>query len=156
MELLKVTAVTHSILESLKSTTISTGGEHMSTDLNSIKERIQATDRDVFFSVLSHIGDKWSLVLLGVLSREPMRYTQLVERIPKISRRMLTVTLRQLERDGLIERVVHAETPPWFEYALTELGQTLIVPVRALADWTLDNIDLIIEKRAAYDRENPS
>ena len=128
----------------------------MSTDLNSIKERIQATDRDVFFSVLSHIGDKWSLVLLGVLSREPMRYTQLVERIPKISRRMLTVTLRQLERDGLIERVVHAETPPWLEYALTELGQTLIVPVRALADWTLDNIDLIIEKRAAYDRENPS
>ena len=128
----------------------------MSTDLNSIKERIQATDRDVFFSVLSHIGDKWSLVLLGVLSREPMRYTQLVERIPKISRRMLTVTLRQLERDGLIERVVHTETPPWFEYALTELGQTLIVPVRALADWTLDNIDLIIEKREAYDRENPS
>ena len=127
----------------------------MNHDMAGLKERIHATDREVFFSVLSHIGDKWSLVLLGMLSKEPMRYTQLAERIPKISRRMLTVTLRQLERDGLVERIVHADTPPWFEYDLTELGRTLIVPVRALADWTLDNINLIIEKRAQYDQENP-
>ena len=127
----------------------------MNQDMAGLKERIHATDREVFFSVLSHIGDKWSLVLLGMLSKEPMRYTQLAERIPKISRRMLTVTLRQLERDGLVERIVHADTPPWFEYGLTGLGRTLIVPVRALADWTLDNIDLIIEKRAQYDQENP-
>lgn len=121
----------------------------------SLKERLMTVDKDVFFSVLSHIGDKWSLVLLGILSKSPMRYTQLAERIPKISRRMLTVTLRQLERDGLVERRVHADTPPWFEYDLTELGRTLIVPVRALADWTLDNLDQISQKRAEYDRENP-
>ncbi len=127
----------------------------MEADMNSLKDRIHATDRDVFFSVLSHIGNKWSLVLLGVLSREPMRYTHLVERIPKISRRMLTVTLRQLERDGLVERIVHADTPPWFEYSVTELGRTLIVPVTALANWTLDNIDLIMENRSTYDAENP-
>lgn len=127
----------------------------MDQDMTSLRDRIHATDREVFFSVLSHIGNKWSLVLLGVLSQQPLRYTQLAERIPKISRRMLTVTLRQLERDGLVERIVHTDTPPWFEYSVTQLGHTLIVPVRALADWTLNNIDQIINNRAAYDAENP-
>lgn len=126
----------------------------MNTDLLDLKERIKNVDKDVFFSVLSHIGDKWSLVLLGMLSHKPMRYTELAERIPKISRRMLTVTLRQLERDGLVERNVHAGTQPWFEYALTELGETLIVPVKALADWALDNIDSITQNRVNYDAEN--
>jgi DNA-binding HxlR family transcriptional regulator len=125
-------------------------------DLIGLKERINNVDKDVFFSVLSHIGDKWSLVLLGMLSMKPMRYTELAERIPKISRRMLTVTLRQLERDGLVERQVNSGPQPWFEYAVTELGQTLIVPVRALADWALQNIDLITANRTSYDAENVS
>jgi DNA-binding HxlR family transcriptional regulator len=125
-------------------------------DMLDLKERIKNVDKDVFFSVLSHIGDKWSLVLLGMLSHQPLRYTELAERIPKISRRMLTVTLRQLERDGLVERQAHSGSQPWFEYALTELGQTLIVPVKALADWALDNIEGIIENRETYDAENAS
>ena len=128
----------------------------MDQDLIGLKERINNVDKDVFFSVLSHIGDKWSLVLLGMLSMKPMRYTELAERIPKISRRMLTVTLRQLERDGLVERQVNNGPHPWFEYAVTELGQTLIVPVRALADWALQNIDLITANRTSYDAENVS
>ena len=126
----------------------------MSEELSGIKERINKVDKDVFFSVLSHIGDKWSLVLLGILSYQPLRYTELAARIPKISRRMLTVTLRQLERDGLVERQAHSGPQPWFEYALTDLGRTLIVPVKALADWALDNIELIIEHRESYDAEN--
>lgn len=130
------------------------GGEHVNKDLLDLKERIKNVDKDVFFSVLSHIGDKWSLVLLGMLSHQPLRYTELAERIPKISRRMLTVTLRQLERDGLVERKVHAGPQPWFEYALTELGQTLIVPVMAFADWALDNLDGITHNRENYDAEN--
>jgi DNA-binding HxlR family transcriptional regulator len=128
----------------------------MSQDMLSLKERINSVDKDAFFSVLSHIGDKWSLVLLGMLNMRPMRYTELADRIPKISRRMLTVTLRQLERDGLVERQVHSGNQPWFEYDLTELGRTLIVPVKALADWALDNIDGIIENRETYDAENAS
>lgn len=120
----------------------------------SLKERINSVDKDAFFSVLSHIGDKWSLVLLGMLNMSPLRYTELADRIPKISRRMLTVTLRQLERDGLVERNVHAGPQPWFEYDLTDLGRTLIVPVKALADWALENIEHIMENRESYDAEN--
>lgn len=128
----------------------------MDQDLIGLKERINNVDKDVFFSVLSHIGDKWSLILLGLLSMKPLRYTELAERIPKISRRMLTVTLRQLERDGLVERKASTGPQPRFEYAVTELGETLILPVQALADWALVNIDRIIENRQSYDAENAS
>ena len=128
----------------------------MDKDWPVFKERLRSVDKDVFFSVLSHIGDKWSLILLGVLSQHALRYNELVERIPKISRRMLTVTLRKLERDGLVERKASEGSKAWFEYSVTELGRTLIVPVRELADWALENIDQITSNRESYDAENES
>jgi len=126
----------------------------MDKDWILFKERLHNVDKDVFFSVLSHIGDKWSLILLGVLSQKALRYNELVERIPKISRRMLTVTLRKLERDGLVERKVNEGPQAYFEYSVTELGRTLIVPVRALGNWALENIEQITHNRETYDAEN--
>ncbi|MEV5072350.1 helix-turn-helix transcriptional regulator [Microbacterium sp. LMI12-1-1.1] len=101
--------------------------------------------------VLDRIGDKWSLLVIGTLRGERLRFTELQRHIPGISQRMLTLTLRQLERDGLITRTVHAEVPPRVEYELTELGGTLIQHARALADWAIENQSSIEESRAAYD-----
>ena len=108
-------------------------------------------DPELFRSVLDRIGDKWSLFLIGALEDGPMRFTQLLRVTPGISRRMLTSTLRALERDGLVSRTVHAEVPPRVEYAVTELGRTLTEPVRALANWASDNQDAILAHRNAFD-----
>lgn len=102
--------------------------------------------------VLDRIGDKWSLLVIGTLRRERLRFTALQRHIPGISQRMLTLTLRQLERDGLITRTVHAEVPPRVEYELTPLGGTLIEHAMALADWAIENHPRIEGSRAAYDR----
>lgn len=101
--------------------------------------------------VLDRIGDKWSLLVIGTLRRERLRFTELQRHIPGISQRMLTLTLRQLERDGLITRTVHAEVPPRVEYELTPLGGTLIQLAMALADWAIENHPRIEDSRAAYD-----
>ena len=76
--------------------------------------------------VLDRIGDKWSLLVIGTLQDGRLRFTALQRHIPGISQRMLTLTLRQLERDGLVVRTVHAEVPPRVEYALTEKGRALV------------------------------
>src|SRR6478752_3845706 len=101
--------------------------------------------------VLDRVGDKWSLLVIGTLRSERLRFTELQRHIPGISQRMLTLTLRQLERDGLITRTVHAEVPPRVEYELTELGGTLIQIAIALGDWAIENRPRIEASRAAYD-----
>ncbi|MFD4960677.1 winged helix-turn-helix transcriptional regulator [Microbacterium sp. NPDC058389] len=101
--------------------------------------------------VLDRIGDKWSLLVVGTLRGERLRFTELQRHIPGISQRMLTLTLRQLERDGLITRTVHAEVPPRVEYELTALGGTLVQLAMALADWAIQNHPRIEDSRAAYD-----
>jgi len=108
-------------------------------------------DPDVFRSVLDRIGDKWSLLLIGILEEGPMRFTELLRTVPGISRRMLTITLRALERDGVITRTIYAEVPPRVEYQMTELGRTLTEPVLTLAKWAADNQAAIIANRAAFD-----
>ncbi|NYF09220.1 DNA-binding HxlR family transcriptional regulator [Leifsonia sp. AK011] len=114
-------------------------------------------DPDIFRSVLDRVGDKWSLLLIGILEDGPQRFTQLLKTTPGISRRMLTITLRALERDGLIERTVYAAVPPRVEYETTELGRTLTEPVLRLAAWAAANQDAIVDHRIAYDsRQEPS
>jgi DNA-binding HxlR family transcriptional regulator len=113
-------------------------------------------DPELFRSVLDRIGDKWSLFLIGALEEGPMRFTQLLRVTPGISRRMLTNTLRALERDGLVSRTVHAEVPPRVEYAVTELGRTLTEPVRALANWASDHQDAILAHRNTFDEPGPT
>lgn len=106
--------------------------------------------------VLDRIGDKWSLLVIGTLMDGRLRFTELQHHIPGISQRMLTLTLRQLERDGLIERTVHAEVPPRVEYELTSVGRTLIEPSLALASWAIANYPSIEDARARYDEAGPS
>lgn len=102
-------------------------------------------------SVLERIGDKWSLMIIGSLHQGPMRFTALQQVIGGISQRMLTLNLRQLERDGLISRTVYAEVPPRVEYELTDLGHSLLVPVLGLVNWAADHADRIEKQRMAYD-----
>lgn len=106
--------------------------------------------------VLNRIGDKWSLLVIATLQSGELRFSQLRQHIPGISGRMLTLTLRQLERDGLVDRTAHAEVPPRVEYRLTELGSTLIVLAIGLAEWATANHPTIEASRAAYDRRNGS
>ncbi|WP_353055785.1 helix-turn-helix domain-containing protein [Leucobacter sp. CX42] len=106
---------------------------------------------EVFRSILARVGDKWSMMLIGMLQQGPYRFTELKRMTPGISSRMLTFTLRQLERDGLVERTVYAEIPPRVEYRATVLGSTLVGPVMAIAEWALTHQTEIVAFRDRYD-----
>ncbi|GAA1317651.1 winged helix-turn-helix transcriptional regulator [Leucobacter albus] len=108
---------------------------------------------EVFRSILARVGDKWSMMLIGMLQRGPYRFTELKRMTPGISARMLTFTLRQLERDGLVERTVYAEIPPRVEYRATKLGSTLVGPVMAIAEWAATHQAEIVAYRDRYDLE---
>lgn len=101
--------------------------------------------------VLRWIGDKWSLVVISQLMDGPLRFTKLQLNLPGISHRMLTQTVRSLERDGLVSRTPHPQRPPRVEYALTALGKTLIEPISVLADWAGDHRLQVEEHRRQYD-----
>ena len=101
--------------------------------------------------ILDRIADKWSLLTIALLEERTMRFTELQRRIDGISQRMLTVTLRQLERDGLVSRTVYPVVPPRVEYALTPLGATLHATIRSLVVWTEDHQGEIATARASYD-----
>lgn len=101
--------------------------------------------------VLDRIGDKWSILILAALSREPHRFRALLRAIEGISQRMLTLSLQRLERDGLISRTVIHTRPPHVEYALTATGASLTVPLRALAEWAEAHRATIAAHRRAWD-----
>jgi DNA-binding HxlR family transcriptional regulator len=101
--------------------------------------------------VLNRVGDKWSILVVGVLDQGPKRFSDLRRSIEGISQRMLTLTLRGLQRDGLVTRTVFATVPPRVDYDLTPLGRTLLVPVRALAAWADANRQAIQDARARFD-----
>jgi len=101
--------------------------------------------------VLDRIGDKWSVLVVATLGDGPKRFSELRRSIASISQRMLTLTLRGLERDGLISRTAFPTIPPRVDYELTELGRSLLRPVRALGSWARENRSRILEARASYD-----
>ncbi|MFC5751052.1 winged helix-turn-helix transcriptional regulator [Actinomadura rugatobispora] len=101
--------------------------------------------------VLDRVGDKWSLQVLAVLADRTMRFGELRRTIDGISQRMLTVTLRTLERDGIVIRTMYPVMPPHVEYALTPLGKTLLEAASAFIIWAEAHVDLIEEARADYD-----
>ncbi len=101
--------------------------------------------------VLDRIGDTWSVLIVVLLGDGPQRYTTLARRIEGISPKMLTQTLRGLERDGMISRTVHAVVPPRVDYELTDLGRSLLGLMRGLEAWAEDNIGAVSEARTAYD-----
>ena len=101
--------------------------------------------------VLDRIGDTWSLLIILTLAEGPRRYTEVAQRIEGVSPKMLTQTLRGLERDGLVRRTVHAVVPPRVDYELTSLGQSLRGLVRGLEDWAESHIEEVLKARADYD-----
>jgi DNA-binding HxlR family transcriptional regulator len=102
--------------------------------------------------ILDRVGDKWTLAVIHQLGEHgTMRFTELQRGIQGISQRMLTVTVRALERDGLVERTVHPVVPPRVDYRLTPLGDTLLGTVCNLMEWSVKHADDIDEARAAYD-----
>ncbi|NUT44509.1 MAG: helix-turn-helix transcriptional regulator [Thermoactinospora sp.] len=102
--------------------------------------------------ILDRIADKWSLLVIALLDRRTMRFTELRKEIDGVSQRMLTVTLRQLERDGLIKRTVYPVSPPRVDYELTALGNSLQEVTKALVVWTERHQQEISEARTEYDR----
>jgi len=101
--------------------------------------------------VLDRISDKWSMLLVMTLADSPKRFNQLRREVPDISQKMLTQTLRTLQRDGMVARQVFDTKPPAVEYRLTPLGQSIIVPVGYLIDWASKNHPRIDQARVAFD-----
>jgi DNA-binding HxlR family transcriptional regulator len=101
--------------------------------------------------VLNRVGDKWSVLIIALLGEGRYRFSEVRRAIEGISQRMLTLTLRGLERDGLITRTVHPTIPPRVEYDLTSLGRTLLEPINALADWAEKNRAAIQASRDRFD-----
>jgi DNA-binding HxlR family transcriptional regulator len=101
--------------------------------------------------ILDRIGDTWSVLVMLALAGGPRRYSQLAAWIGGISPKMLTQTLRGLERDGMISRTVFAVVPPRVDYALTELGSSLLAPLGALETWAQTHISDVASARTAYD-----
>ena len=104
--------------------------------------------------ILSRVGDKWSVLVVSLLGTGPMRFSQLRRSVDGISQKMLTTTLRNLERDGFCTRTVFATVPPRVDYELTALGRDLLVPVKALGDWAVANRERIDAARRRFDDRN--
>lgn len=102
--------------------------------------------------ILSRIGDKWTVLVVSMLGNGPMRFNEIRREIGGISQRMLTLTLRGLERDGLVTRTVFPTVPPRVDYELTRLGRTLLGPINDIAVWARANRAEIADARAVYDR----
>lgn len=104
--------------------------------------------------ILDRVADKWSLMVISLLGHRTLRFTELKRQIDGVSQRMLTVTLRHLERDGLIQRTVHPVVPPRVDYELTDLGCGLIETIQSLVRWTESNQEAIVHARIAFDQRN--
>ncbi len=101
--------------------------------------------------ILWRIGDKWTVMVVGSLSEGPLRYSQIQKQVEGVSQRMLTLTLKGLERDGLVTRTVYPTIPPRVDYELTDLGRTLKEPLHTLWLWARDNRSAIDASRRAFD-----
>jgi DNA-binding HxlR family transcriptional regulator len=105
-------------------------------------------------SILARVGDKWSVFVIMMLGSGPLRFNELKRLVGGISQRMLTLTLRGLERDGLVTRTVFPTIPPRVDYELTDLGRGLLKPVEALGKWAFDHRTEIERARAKFDGRN--
>lgn len=114
---------------------------------------VPAHDECAIRGVLDRIGDKWSFLLILKLAEHPHRFGELRRAVDDISQRMLTQTLRSLQRDGLISRTVLSTTPPSVEYRLTTLGQSLLEPMQSLVNWADLNHTVIKAARIKFDQQ---
>jgi DNA-binding HxlR family transcriptional regulator len=104
--------------------------------------------------MLARIGDKWSMLMVRTLGYGPVRFNELRRQVGDISQKVLSSTLKSLERDGLVSRTVAPTVPPQVTYELTELGRELLVPVVAIIAWTVEHTDRIVAARHAYDEQH--
>ncbi len=114
----------------------------------------EGSDCRAVASVLSRVGDKWSVLVIMLLVGGPRRFNELKRMIGGISQRMLTLTLRGLERDGLVTRTIFPTIPPRVDYELTELGRGLAEPVKALGQWVFEHRPEIEGAREKFDARN--
>ena len=123
-------------------------------------ETIEQIQPDIFRAnclsrrVLELVADQWTPLIIYALGRDTVRFSQLLKRINGISKKMLTQTLRAMERNGLVLRVVYPVVPPVVEYSLTPLGQTLIGPMDMLRDWAYGHLSEVAQARVAYDQRD--
>jgi DNA-binding HxlR family transcriptional regulator len=114
----------------------------------------ESSDCRAVASVLARVGDKWSVFVIMMLGDGPKRFNELKRQIGGISQRMLTLTLRGLERDGLVTRTVFPTIPPRVDYELTDLGRGLSKPVQALGEWVFQHKGRIEDAREKFDARN--
>ncbi len=108
----------------------------------------------VISTLLQRIGDKWTVLVVSTLGEGPRRFNELRREIPSVSQRMLTLTLRNLERDGIVSRAVTPSIPPRVDYALTGLGHSLLTPVSALTEWAIAYVGGIHDGHARFDADH--
>jgi DNA-binding HxlR family transcriptional regulator len=125
-----------------ESTFMSPGHKHVPAECPAVRE------------VLNRVGDKWSVLVVALLGDGQKRFSELRRAIEGISQRMLTRTLKGLERDGLITRTMYPTIPPRVDYELTKLGRSLLIPVTGLGDWAAQNREKIQAARGKYDTQN--
>lgn len=106
--------------------------------------------------VLSQIGDKWTVLVVRALNDGPRRFSELKRDVEGISQRMLTLTLKTLERDGFVTRTVYPTIPPRVDYELTTLGHSLSEPLGVIAQWAITNRQRIVDARVAFDMREPN
>jgi DNA-binding HxlR family transcriptional regulator len=124
----------------------------LSATNRSVLDEPDATDCRALADILARVGDKWTVMVVGALSQGPMRYNAIRRLISGISQRMLTLTLRGLERDGLISRTVYPTVPAQVEYALTDMGRTLTAPLDTLLEWARAYRTYIAVARESFDK----
>ncbi|WP_177330559.1 winged helix-turn-helix transcriptional regulator [Pseudomonas sp. TTU2014-080ASC] len=103
---------------------------------------------------LARIGDKWTVLVVSALQDGSLRYNELHRRIGGISQRMLTLTLKSLEQDGIVERTVYPTIPPRVDYTLTDLGRSLLTPLQALFQWAIENRPLMLQAREKFQQSD--
>jgi DNA-binding HxlR family transcriptional regulator len=119
-----------------------------------MRQKIDLGDCRPINDVVSLIGDKWTVLVISLLGEGAMRFSELKNAIGAISQKMLTTTLRSIERDGYVTRTVFPTIPPRVDYELTPLGRDLLVPVKGLRDWALANRERVLEARTKFDVRN--
>ena len=133
---------------------LSTSMQPAHTDVTAPLARHLPGDCQAVGSILSRIGDKWSVLVIMLLGDGPRRFNEIKRMVGGISQRMLTLTLRGLERDGLVTRTIYPTIPPRVDYELTELGHSLKAPVQHLGSWAFDHLPQIQSARERFDQNS--
>ena len=119
-------------------------------DTNTSVRACEAGHKPAVTETLARIGDKWTVMVVGALHQGPMRYNQIRRAVEGISQRMLTLTLKGLEEDGLVNRTMYPTIPPRVDYELTDLGRKLIVPLQSLYDWAVEHRPAMLAAREKF------